>query len=185
MIPLGILASSAGGAAGAYELISSTVLGSDTASVTFSSIDQTYKHLQIRYTARSTVASAADDTVLRFNGVSTSTYFSHYLYGNGSTVSSGNILSQNVMYLDQSPGATNTTDAFGAGIVDILDYTSTLKNKTVRTLTGYHGAGSKSVWMGSGSIALTAAITSITLLTANSANHKAGSRFSLYGIKGA
>ena len=33
---------------GAYESIGTTVITSDTASVTFSSIPQTYKHLQLR-----------------------------------------------------------------------------------------------------------------------------------------
>jgi hypothetical protein len=51
--PLGILsaAGAGGGVAGDYELISSEILGTTAASVTFSSLgdySSTYKHLQIR-----------------------------------------------------------------------------------------------------------------------------------------
>jgi hypothetical protein len=75
---------------------------------------------------------------------------------------------------------------FGGGVVDILDYASTSKNKTIRTLSGadINGAGgdlrlSSGLWF-----ATPAAITSITLYAnGGSSDFAQYSSFALYGIK--
>ena len=98
-IPLGILAVAGAGAAGgggAFDLLETTVLGSDTASVTFSNLNtySAYKHLQIRLVARSTNASASRSVRIQFNGDTASNYAYHYLLGDGSSVSSDASTSQ-------------------------------------------------------------------------------------------
>ena len=82
LIPIGFFG--AGAAAGAYELIETQVLGSDVYSITFSSVPQTYKHLQIRLTARCTASGSTGDWLsIRFNGDSSGNYGgSYYLIGN-------------------------------------------------------------------------------------------------------
>ena len=77
---LGIYASQASGhlftPAGAYEpLASITVPSGGLSSIVFGSIPQTYAHLQLRYTARTTVASSGTDGIsITLNGSSSEQY---------------------------------------------------------------------------------------------------------------
>lgn len=156
------------------ELIATTVVGSaNLNSVVFSSITQNYRHLQIRVVA----ALSATDPRLQINGDTTgANYAIHRLGGNGSTVYSNAYTATGYI-----PAGTNTsTTVFQASIVDILDYTSTTKNKTVRTLAG---ASTSAVELWSGVWLSTAAITSLNVYTTGT-TFVAGSRISLYGIKG-
>jgi hypothetical protein len=192
LIPLGILAS-AGGVApivSDYELISTTILGSTTASVTFSSLNtysSTYKHLQLRFTARSTRSNAISTLALRINGSSATTYADHALKGDGTAVASSAASSNNSTVISRNyPGASASASIFGAGVIDLLDPYAAGKNKTLRTLFGAFGANTTSgrtIELHSGSWFDTASVTSIEFLEPLSL-FAAGSRFSLYGIKG-
>jgi hypothetical protein len=81
------------------------------------------------------------------------------------------------------PAANGTSGAFAAGVIDILDPFNTSKNTTVRILTGLNASASKISLM-SGAWYDTASLTSIQIFVGNSENILAGSRFSLYGIRG-
>jgi hypothetical protein len=178
--PYGFTRNSA--AAGAYELISTTLLSSTTASVTFSSIPSTYKHLQVRIAARIATATGTNGVEfdLRLNSDSGANYASHRLYGDGTSVTSA----QNQMAVLQGlPSASQTAGIFGAAVIDILDYASTTKNKTLKTLNGYNGASNR-ISMHSGLWVSTAAVNSILVYDINAFSFASGSRFSLYGIKG-
>ena len=185
--PLGILsaAGTGGVAAGAYELISSTVLGSNTPSVTFSSLGDyasTYKHLQVRVVARTVRTEVNDSIITRFNGDTGSNYAYHRLYGTGSSVASSAGASQTSILTGETSGNTNTSNAFFALVIDILDPYSTSKNTTTRWLNG--GASSfNHIQLGSGLWNNTASVTSFALQPLNSANFLTGSRFSIYGIR--
>jgi hypothetical protein len=73
---------------------------------------------------------------------------------------------------------------FGALVMDILDYTSTTKNKTIKTLTGADVNGAGNVWLFSGLwFKSPEAITSIKFTT-NGLTYQTGTQFALYGIKG-
>ncbi len=187
--PLGILsaAGAGGGAVGDYELIETQILGSSQTGITFSSLAtyaSTYKHLQIRYTARSSISGTQDGgTGIRLNGDSGSNYSSHNLIGNGSTVSSNAFTSQTYMFSQTINGNTSAADAFGAGVIDLLDCYSTTKNKTLRWLNGFTGSVS-GIRLGSGAWLNTASVTSITIDARDGNSYLTGSRFSLYGIKG-
>lgn len=187
LIPLGILASSGGGAAGSYELISTSLIASSTTAVTFdvSTLSSTYKHLQLRWTGRSTNASNDTTFLIRFNSDSTAAnYRGHALYGTGSSALSTDLTSEQGIYMYGSLTAANgTANAFSAGVTDILDAFSTTKNKTIRSLHGQEQAYDRIV-LNSGVWFSTAAITSIYAYT-NQGQWAAGSRLSLYGIKGA
>ena len=65
--------------------------------------------------------------------------------------------------------------------MDILDYTNTNKNKTIRAIAGFDANGSGTAGLWSSVYLDTSAITSIAVGTANS-NFAAGSRLDLYGI---
>ena len=186
-ITLGILAQSRQAvSAGAYELIESVLLSSAAGSVTFSGLSaysSTYKHLQLRVVARGATASNLTDLQLRFNGDTAQNYVYHQLYGNGSSVVSEAYPSINQTTGALIPAANATANSFGGGVIDILDAYQTTKFKTIRGLSGYT-ANTNYVLLRSGLWRVTDAISSMTLF-AGAGNLESGSRFSLYGIKGA
>jgi hypothetical protein len=181
LIPFGILSAAGvveGGAT--YELISTTVLGGTAASVTFSNLgdySSTYKHLQIRMTARLSGNNSIDAYI---NGDTGSNYAGHLLRGNGSTASSFARSSSSTLQIADS---SNTANVFTAAVVDILDFASTTKNTTIRSFTGDAG-GQNFIQMWSGLWNNTAAVTSIQLYGRASTTFQIGSRFSIYGIRG-
>lgn len=164
------------------ELIS-TVLLTSTAGVAFYSIPQTYKHLQIRVVMRSSVSTPTDFLYSRINGDSAVNYSTHHLQGDGTSVTSGSYTAYGYTPYGNITGNTAPTNAFGAAIIDILDYANTSKYKTLRSLSGLVGSSSGLIKLGSGSWRSTAAITDITV-NPSSADGVAGTRVSLYGIKG-
>ena len=168
-------------AAGSFDLLETQVLGSSQASVTFSSLGtySNYKHLQIRMVARASRSGATTDPLIVKLNSTTQTY-GHHLFGNGSSVGSGNIATSYSL-LDAITGATATANAFGACVIDILDPFETTKNKTIRALTGANTVVSLSSTFWN----FTTAVSSIELSAFSATNFLVGSRFSLYGIKGA
>lgn len=183
LIPIGFFGGAAGGD---YELISSTILGSNTAGVTFSSIPSSYKHLQIRFVARNSTSGTRDELRVRFNGSTAYNHAYHKLQGDGSNVTSSAVTTTDGMNGGWITGPSETANVFGAGVIDILDYASSSKNKTIRSFSGLNGpSGGFYVSLNSGFFyANTNAITSIELNTINVYDFATGSRFSLYGIKG-
>ena len=187
MLPIGILASS-GGSASAYELISTSLVSSDTTSVTFGSIPATYKHLEIRMTSRTNEGGTtqSDSGLIEFNSDTTNgNYAGHYIAGNGSGVNNS-ATSFKIGTLRTLATSLNTGSAFAAHIIEIPDYAATTKNKVARVLSGqlnttysaYGIALTSLLWIN------TSAITSVTLKPASGASWTSGSRFSLYGIRG-
>lgn len=170
LLPLGILSSSGGAAPAAFELISTQVLSSANSTVTFSSIVGTYKHLQIR-----SVYTGTNGQVVRFNSDSGSNYSLHRIVGDGSSVYPVGQSSVTQIY-----AGFNTTTA-AVNVIDVFDYSSTSKYKTIKVLAGDTSNG---VFLGGGAWYSTSAITSVTLFNASSQNFPIGSRFSLYGVKG-
>lgn len=170
---------------GVFESIATTVITSDTASVTFSSIPQTYKHLQLRMFAKTDRGDIDDVTLVQFNGDTAANYSYHNIRGNGTAASSEGFASSSYIYLNFAcTGNTGVTNIFASSIVDILDYTNTDKFKTTRSLHGFDANGSGRVYLASGNWRSTSAITSIVLDQQYGTNWKQYSHFALYGIKG-
>jgi hypothetical protein len=185
---LGIFASQGRVSATSYESIATVTIGSGgAATATFSSIPSTFKHLQIRSIARTANAAKAEDIVAQFNSDTGANYVQHLLVGNGSTAASYAATGQNfIKGVAYGTGTTASANIFGAGVLDILDYTNTNKNSTVRTLAGMDlneasTFAQMQVW--SGLWLNTAAITSITIKCSSGANISEYSSFALYGIK--
>ena len=168
--------------AGAYFPLGEFTLSSTQSSVTFSNIPQTYKHLEIRSNAKDTAqASGSFNLRARFNSDSSGSYTFHRLYGNGSSAVSDSGTAQ-TSTLVGNVAANGYTNVFGAGVCQILDYTSTNKYKTVRALHGadVNGTGGY-IFFTSGLWLSTSAITSITLITDATAL-ATNSHFALYGV---
>lgn len=159
-----------------YESIQ-TASPSGSSTFDFTTIPSTYKHLQIRYATKGT--SNGTGIRVRFNGDTGTNYFVHYLYGNGASPLTTSQVTTTSGVIGE---VTTTTDVQSAGVIDILEYTSTNKTKTVRTLFGYDNNGSGAMYLNSVLWNATpAAITSITIFP--SSGTITGS-FALYGIKG-
>ena len=186
---LGIYASQISGhlwaPSGAYDSIATTTVGAGGASsVTFTSIPQTYKHLQVRFIGRTVASDTAENAWIRFNGDTGSNYSFHYIDGDGSTTASGGSGSYIYALAGRLAAANSGTNVFGTSVVDILDYTNTNKNTTIRTLCGIDRNGSGNLRLDSGAWFNTSAVTSINILNGNGQNYAQYSTFALYGIKG-
>ena len=161
-----------------FESIASfTATGSET-TTTFSSIPQTYKHLQVRYSIRN---NPAGNMFLRYNSISAG----YYQYGAGMSGTAGNYeqLTNDQFYLSGTAvGGNATYDT--VGIVDIHDYTSTVSNKSFKNFLGKitnANTSSEVWWMGGMVASSTSAITSLLITSSNAM--VSGSVVSLYGIK--
>ena len=162
---------------GAFDSLATvTVPSGGLSTITFAGIPNTYKHLQVRY--MTLTGTATNDLRMRFNSDTGSNYVWHQLQGNGSSAAAAANLSQTLIGVGVVGGTANP----GVGIVDVLDYGNTSKNKTSRALAGIDQNGSGIIMFWSGLWQNTSAITSIDF-TSNSGNFNQNTQFTLYGVK--
>ena len=152
-----------------------TISGTSTNTVTFSSISQNYTDLILVIEGTSTGANI--DFPIRFNGDTGANYSRTYLYGNGSSTSSGRASN------DTSMGLPNLDTGRGVSISHIFNYANTTTFKTGLGRTS--GAPSYGVSAIVGLWRNTAAITSLTVFAAGANFYGNGTTLSLYGIKAA
>jgi hypothetical protein len=162
-----------------FPIASVTVGAGGTTTVTFSSIPQTFTHLQIRGILFSATAGA--NFAAQFNGDTGANYKGHYLYGSGSAATSG--VSSNTSGISVGYVSTANASYGDAFIFDILDYTNTNKYKTCRDLDGRDANGAGHIELFSGVWLNTAAITSITIASTGAPTAAQYSTFQLYGIQ--
>jgi hypothetical protein len=160
---------------GAFDALATvTVPSGGLSSVTFAGIPNTYKHLQIRYSANCT---ATGNPTIRFNSDTGSNYAWHILYGQGTSAAAVAGSTQTFMYLGT---VYQNTSVFNGGIIDVLDYANTNKTKTMRALTGAENNSAGEIGLFSGLWNSTAAINSITIAISNFTQN---SQFTLYGVR--
>lgn len=159
-----------------------TCLGVVTGAVgNFYAIPQTYKHLQIRYVSRDTSANASY-VYLQFQQAAGSNYAYHTMTSNGSSISISNQVNQGLMVsTNPTPNSGVTANVYGAGIVDIYDYTNRNTNTIIRSSGGYDANGSGNSGIGTALFNNAFQITSIVVSTAAGAP-AAQSQWALYGI---
>ena len=173
-----------------FESIATVSVGSGgSSSISFSSIPSTFKHLQIRAILATTQGTDRGNSALyaRFNSDTGNNYSWHQLKGSGTAASATGYFSENTIYGSDTLYSGGASGVFGAMVMDILDYSSTNKYKTVRILNGFDSNsasnGNTSVGLNSGLWMSTSAINAITIPN-NGFNFKQYSHFALYGIKG-
>lgn len=169
-----------------YESIATVTASGGETSLTFSSIPQTYSSLQIRGIAKASWTSGfIQNLVVRVNGA-TSEYAYHWLQGDGTSTSGfGNSAISNLVFRGLAANYSGTSGFFSGVILDIHDYASTTRYKTVRAFVGANFQGQGAVSLNSGfSRTNTSAITSVSF-SPESTTFVAGTTFALYGIKGA
>jgi len=159
-----------------YESIATQTLGSASSSITFSSISGAYTDLVIvTNTQRDATGSGVVGFLAQFNGDTSTNYSVTAVLGNGTTAFSGRDTNQTGIFV-----LTGQDSVWGNSIINIMNYSNATTYKTVLTrinTTTANVSAYVGLWRN------TAAITSITLTGA--ASLKAGSTFSLYGIKAA
>jgi hypothetical protein len=164
-----------------FDLLETRVLESDVPSITFSSLGSfaaDYKHLQIRTVTRGTIAASSVSIDLVINNDIGANYSFSLMEGNGTSVSPYRE-SGSTLFLAPTAAASSTSNIFGSTITDIVDAFSVSKNKTIKTIGGWGG----SVQMVSGHRRSLQATSSLEIKS-RTGNFVAGSRFSLYGVKG-
>jgi len=185
LIPFGVLsAAGAGGepvALDSFELIATAFGTGSNSTINFESISQDYKHLQIHFTGASSAATDRD-LWLRFNGVSTTVYGWQRVAANGAdTVGGGNQITNQIV-LGSALLRGDVADQVSAGVINILNYSDSTKNTTVKALFGSAGS-TRTIGLYGGLYGETTVVSSINLQPdANFFSSR--SRFSLYGIKG-
>jgi len=155
-----------------YEAIATQTLGSDTSSITFSSISASYTDL-ILVVNGGVVGPAA--MLVQLNGDTSVVYSVTRLYGDGSSATSDRFNSTDSLDL----GYFNN-DLNNSSFIHFMNYSNTTTNKSVinRWNSTTYVVAVVGLWRN------TSAINSIRLFNATY-NLKSGSTFSLYGIKAA
>ena len=172
---------------GYFPIQTVTVGAGGASSIVFSSIPQTYKHLEIRGTDQQQYGTNDSGyTGIRLNGDTGATWNRHQMWGTGATLATYALGANNNTWgtVGDSGLVGTRTQYFAGNIIEILDYTSTAKYKHVRGFGGFDVAGSGSnVGTFSSTWQNTAAVTQITMNGSNGA-FKPGVTYTLYGVKG-
>lgn len=167
---------------GDYRLIASVKLNSSASEVFFGSIPQYFQHLQIIYSLRSTYNGGGDNGITTFNGDSGNNYTEHLIEADGGTANPYSSANRaNLRWIIGCAGSTTTAGIFQAGIVDVLDYSSSYKTKTLRAFSGLEKSGAGYIDFASGLYNSQTPISSMRI-TANGQSFIAGSEISIYGI---
>jgi hypothetical protein len=166
-----------------YNKIAESILGSPAASVTFSSIPSTWRHLELVISARGDTAATLTAMSLRFNADSGANYDAQQLAGNAAITAAGEFINPTSAQIGECAANTASAGAAGIATVFIPFYAGTafwklftsshqLRNGTgTTTIHTKHWAGT---WRN------TAAITSVQILP-GAGNFNTGSSFALYG----
>jgi len=144
----------------AWTAIASTTVGSGgAATVTFSSIPQTYKNLIIKVSARNSRSAGEAELRWTINGNGAS-YANRLVQGNGGSVSGGTT-GTTYFYSGEITAATATANIFGSADIYIPDYTGgKYKNVSAETVSENNAAGAYTT-LTNGLWSNTEAITSI------------------------
>lgn len=169
--------------AATYVLISSQVLGSAAASVTFSSIPGTYTDLVLKVSARNDSVSVGSAFLVQYNNdTSTSNYSWTFLRGNGnSTADSYRNTTNGSSYGAPTDGSSDTANTFSIGELYIPNYTSTSSRQMISNGASEGNSTIEYITLAANNYRGTSAITSINIFPGY--NFVANSSFYLYGIK--
>jgi hypothetical protein len=162
-----------------YEPIATTTLSSAQSSVTFSSISGSYTDL-ILVCSPAQTTQGQGDLQFRFNSDTGGNYSFTRLIGSGSAASSSRATNTSFINFEYY-GYPSDTLGNSVQIVQIMNYSNTT---TYKTALGRPNSAETGLEASVGLWRSTAAITSITGFM-SAGTLKAGSTFSLYGIKSA
>lgn len=159
-------------------LISNQVLASPAATVTFSSIPQTFTNLKLVIQASASTTAGFNALLLQFNGDTAAHYQWQELFG--AAGSPGASTSGGLVTSVQLGNLSDTTSSIigGATEITVPNYAGTVFNKSLLSFT----QGDQTAVMSVGGWSSTAALTQIQFLLGSAGNFVTGSTFSLYGM---
>jgi len=169
-----------------YTLISSNVLSSSAASVTFSSIPATYTDLILKLSVRSDQPGAGRNYFLELNGINSGQQYSTtMMFGDGATATSLRYSNENsgVRATYGMPGSDTTSNTFSNTEFYIPSYNASankpisLFGVTENNSTTAYANASAGLWRN------TSAITQVKITASD--NFVTNSSFYLYGISNA
>lgn len=170
--------------ANTYTLISSNVLGSSAASVTFTSIPSTYTDLVLRVSARADAGLNLRGMNITFNSDTATNYSATWLVGDGAAATSSRESSVTSLKRGvDANGNSSTANTFSSVEIYIPSYTVSINkpissfSTTENNSTTAYATASANLWRNS------ATISSIQISVVTSGNFVSGSSFYLYGIK--
>jgi len=177
------------------EAIKTTYLEADAAIIEFTSIPQTYEHLQLRISCKQSQASDSIDMEIRLGtgggAVDSGTnYYGDRQSAYKAVMAASNGGNRNVAkYATQFAAGANYSQyldesQYGCGVVDILDYANSSKNTTLAGHGGTAiGSGYPWVHLGSGLWDNTGALDRIAIAgySYGTANLLRGTCITLYG----
>jgi hypothetical protein len=170
-----------GGGGGDVTLISSQTLAATTATVTFSSIPATYKHLLLCIQARTNRGLTDDQLRMQFNGDTGSNYDYIDNTNNGGSNSPATGSAVTFIVAGYVSGGTAPTSAAGVATIDLINYAGTTFHKQSSGIsTERIDTSSNKQATSGGNWRSTSAISSVSLFAIGS--FVAGSDFSLYGV---
>jgi hypothetical protein len=162
-----------------YVLLERIELNASAASVTFSNIPQSgYTDLKVVASVRDTRSNVANGLVIRFNG-SSSSFTARVIEGDGSSAYS---FTDTQGLTGENSSATSTSNTFASTDIYIPNYTSSNNKSFSFDSVTENNATTAYADLGAGLWSNTAAITSVTLTSLNSASFVQYSTFSLYGL---
>ena len=158
-----------------YEPIATTTLSSSSTDVQFDTISSAYTDLVLVVAGKDTTSTYSP--YIQFNGDTTTNYSQTYMYGDGTTPTSGRDLNTSTVYLG-SLGATQ-----GNIIIHIMNYanTTTSKMALIRiNAANFRTYANVVLWSKTPE-----AINRINIKMESSGNFATGTTFTLYGIAAA
>ena len=169
-----------------YTLISSNVLTSSAASVTFSAIPATYTDLVLRISARDDLAQVEESLKIILNSDTATNYSATFLRGTGSAVVSGRDSGAGSaaqrMQGRFSVSNSATSNTFGNMEIYFSNYTST--GTKVSSIFGVAETNATAAMMAATASQYrgSSAISNIEITSIGGGNFLSGSSFYLYGI---
>lgn len=170
--------------ANTYTLIASNTLSSSAASVTFSSIPNTYTDLVLKISSRAanTGTSANFTLAVSMNGNSTNNHSYTVLRATGSTVNS--FAGSSVTNINGVQSATAATaNTFGSAEFYLPNYNSSTNKSVSFYSVAEDNTTSAAIRATAGLYNNTSAITSLVVWSQSGYDLDAGSSFFLYGIQ--
>ena len=161
-------------------LIGKVVLGSDTATITFSDIPGSgYTDLLLSMSLRTSASGSNNDCAMKFNGSTTGRSY-RSLYGTGSSTGSSN--GSTLLYIGPASATTSASNTFSSFEIYIPNYAGSANKSFSCTTANEDNASLAYIFAIAGLWSNTDAITSIDVYSNTSANFKSGSSAFLYGI---
>jgi hypothetical protein len=166
-----------------YQLISSNVLSSTAASVTFSAIPATYTDLVLKTSLRSDSGLNYDQILLRFNAESGSRYSDTYLSSLGTAANSSQSADATASFMRFSGGDSAPANTFSNGEIYIPSYTASQRKPFFNFMAAEDNISTARLAMSASLFRESTVISSISCAPTSGTVWSAGSSFYLYGVK--